>query len=231
MIDLKEIKIQTIRESNNITNTIRKSAEEYCNKIFFSRISKILKIFKDKHDFKDFGNIDNLEEFWATRNIIIHNRARVDKSYIYKSGNYARNTEVGRKIGINYDYIISIFDILINLSDVIYNSRPYQTKELTRAKVFRIYWENSILQKSLAFKDAWILGNEIFYPTDKLMKRSETGAFSHSECDMVYFFWYIYGTNKYAKSEIDIRSIDYHFSPESKDKKIVTSWLESPFFL
>jgi len=231
-IENVKIVIQKIIDSNNVSRTVRTSAKDYCNNYFYNNIYTIIKNLHDKHGFEKIENIDieSLAEIHATRNILVHNNGIVNDKYLELSGEKARIKEKGKKIPIDYLYIDKSFDVIENAIKKIYDSIPAEHREFTEAKIMKLYWQNTLLEKTLKFNDAWEINGEDIYPKKKFIDRYRQNAFSHSQYDIVLFFLYIFDSYTYSDAKIDIRKIYYHFHEHSNERKIVDAWLEAPFF-
>ena len=231
-INNEKIVIQKIIDTNNVSKTVRNSAKDYCNKYFYNSIYTIIKDLHTKHGFEKNEDIDieSLTEIHATRNCFVHNNGIVNDKYFELSRGKARIKGKDKKIPINYSYIDESFDLIGDAIKQIYNSIPMVHREFTEAKIIKIYWENTLLEKTLKFEDAWEVNGEDIHLKKEFIDRYRRNAFSHSEYDIVLFFLYIFDPYTYSDTKIDIRNIYDHFDENSNERKMVDAWLEAPFF-
>jgi len=115
--DENQIKLFMITESNDIEEIWQKIIDKHLNSKFYKGMPYILDslllvccIKKDK-DFEDI--IGQINEHCLSRNLIIHNKNKVNIEYIKKAGKYARFNDVGTLIDISEDYLFRQVDNLL----------------------------------------------------------------------------------------------------------------------
>jgi hypothetical protein len=232
-IEKNQIEISKILINRNAKTVLSMKAKDYCQSLMFKGIIEIVKIMNTKHKFQISNNclINSINELSATRNSIVHNRGLVDDDYINKTSNNARNSNIESKLNNDINYILNSIKICNDFIDYIYSSFPQNELKLTETSIFKIFWEESLLQNRIKFDNAWdIFDKDAISMKDELIQILESNALSHAENDMMSFFMKIFGENGFYKKDINLRSIFYRFSIDSPNRQIVEAWLTAPFF-
>src|SRR5690606_22257916 len=137
--------------------------------------------------------------------------------------------EILKTLPLEPSYIEFIFQKISSFIDEFYESiSDSQMYNTGIANAIKIMWEGSLLEKKLAFNDAFVLENpDIIDTTETMDGRLSTNAFSHSEMDIIRFILYVLNL---PGGNIDLIKIHYHFLPTSNERLMIDSWLEHQIF-
>jgi hypothetical protein len=242
-LDEKKVNVIEVIKKRNlseyITYEVEKFVKEFSHKSFSEQIEYFRK-FKIEFsanqlidiEFSANQLIDDISEMIATRNILVHNKGIVNDQYLKQSKDLLRSKK-GTIIPIDSDYVQKSLKNCKFLIEQFYKKIPSKYKKFGKPNVFKVMWESSVLEQTLPFSEAFTItkSNSISY-NDIILDRYKENKFSHSEMNLITFFFHIFGkTTVQPYAYIDFQGLLYHFAEDSEELKMVSAWLENPFFL
>ena len=232
-LDEKKVNVVEVIKKRNLSEYITYEVEKFVKEFSYKSFSEQIEYFrKFKIEFADNQLIDDISEMIATRNILVHNKGIVNDQYLKQSKDLFRS-EKGTTIPIDSDYVQKSLKNCKFLIEQFYKKIPSNYKNFGKPNVFKIMWESSVLEQTLPFSEAFTItkSNSILY-NDIILDRYKENAFSHSEMNLITFFFHIFGkTTVQPYAYIDFQGLLYHFAEDSNELKMVSAWLENPFFL
>jgi hypothetical protein len=230
-LENKDISIVDLSENHSVQNAIRvraqKTVTDWSHGRFERYLDKAISILNKKARI-DADLIERMKEIKATRDILVHNGGRHNNLYEEKAGKYKRKPDFNEYLEISKDYILASIDTMHRFADDFKVVIPEKILNHTKVDAFKEMWNDSHLADRLSFDEAWLIRaiDDIAEPRDILLNR----YWSHSEKPLVDFFLGIYSPTHPKREYRDILYILSRWPTTRKEGKMISSWIENPFW-
>lgn len=220
----KTIEKNQIFDSNNQLHLIEKLAD----KMIMDTLYKSPREYRMEFEKVISADRNLLEPYWdsyvemkATRDTGMHSGWKVNRTYIHKAGENARNKTEGTFLPITKDYFEKALQLGEQIINSILNHISNKYKGCTYSFVFKEMWNNSSLSRVVQFEEAWKIESDYMVRP----KKDFSWGWSHSELMMFEFFYSIYS------GEEEMPPLTKLFRRlNENDIKIINTWLYAPFF-
>lgn len=227
--DGKDIKLDMIAKKGSIGQIVQSLAETKVHQLSYKKFSEFHQELSNIISLKnpiDENLIKEISEIKATRDVYVHANGKCNDTYIYKSGDFAREKSIGKMLPLTEDYVVSSVDKIDSYLSQVFSNIPEKIKSYGKAKAFKEMWNKSALSKINSFDKFWeIVEKDMVRPKDDAFK----WHWSYSEKAAFDFFLGIYNV-EHPERTIDIMQAIKRWPSESSTGKVIRSWMDAPFY-
>ena len=124
-------------------------------------INRFCNIFLFENNFFE-SDLDTLIEIKESRNLLLHNRLKVNSQYLNKTRSIKRNNKINTKLEIDLPYAINSGNLLLKIVESIHKNIYINYGKYTRLNLLKELWDYTFSDSGLPIKleDFWYINIE-----------------------------------------------------------------------